>query len=388
MVDQGARHLVLLQRSELPSGKAIDAVKALEGAGAQVHLLAANVADSGELDRKLGALLPSLPPLRGVVHAAGILDDGILLQMSEERFANVMAPKLGGAANLHRLTRELPLDFFVVFSSVAGLLGSPGQGNYGAANAGLDALAHYRRGIGLPALSLDWGPWAKVGMAAADERRGERVGQHGIGSIPPERGVVLFQSLLEAEEAQLAVVPVDVPKLIASWPEAARQPLLAELTRAMRDPAGAAASVDTAAHEEPSAVRDAFEAAEPAERRRVLSEYVTREMARVLQLAPAELDMRRPLNTLGIDSLMAVELRNRLESDLPVRVQIASLLEGSSPDDLVNKLLSQLPDGAQPPADRITAAVRTVRELSDEEVRALLAEKKKEAERRRSTEGS
>jgi acyl carrier protein len=225
-------------------------------------------------------------------------------------------------------------------------------------------------------------------MAAADERRGERVGQHGIGSIPPERGVVLFESLLEAEEAQLAVVPVDVPKLIASWPEAARQPLLSELTTAMRDPAGAAASVDTEADPGPSAVRDAFEAAEPSERRRVLSEYVTREMARVLQLAPAELDMRRPLNTLGIDSLMAVELRNRLESDLPVRVQIASLLEGSSPDDLVNKLLSQLPDGGQPPADRISAAVRTVRELSDEEVRALLAEKKKEAERRRSTEGS
>lgn len=397
MVDEGARHLVLVQRSELPPrtrwagvdersriSQQIAAVRALEATGAAVHVLSADVADRAQLSRVLDQVRESLPTLGGIVHAAGILDDGILLQLSEGRIAQVMAPKLVGAWNLHQLTLDLSLDFFVGFSSMAGVLGSPGQGNYAAANAGLDAIAHYRRSLGLPGLSIDWGPWAEVGMAAADERRGDRVGHHGIGSIPPDRGVALLQELLGADAAQLAVVPIDMERLKASWPEAAERPMLAELMAPLQQ-AAARHAVQPPADAKPSSIREAFDVADPAARRRVLEDYVAAEMGRVLQLSPSELDMRRPLNTLGIDSLMAVELRNRLESDLPVRVQIVSLLEGSSPDDLVDKLLSQLPDTSKETPDRVSRALQTVQELSDDAVRALLAEKKKEAERRRLT---
>jgi myxalamid-type polyketide synthase MxaE and MxaD len=396
MVDEGARHLVLVQRSELPPraqwadvdersrlARQIAAVEAMEAAGAEVHVVSADVADNRQMTRVLLQVRESLPPLRGIVHAAGILDDGILLQLSDERIEQVMAPKLGGAWNLHRLTLDMPLDFFVSFSSLAGVLGSPGQGNYAAANAGLDALAHYRRGLGLPGLSLDWGPWADVGMAAADERRGDRVGQHGIGSIAPDRGVALLLGLLGADGGQLAVVPIDVDRLKTSWPEAAERPILSELVAGPRSEAAPAVQFETRVGHSP--IRKELEGADPAARRRMLESYVAAEMAKVLQLSPSELDMRRPLNTLGIDSLMAVELRNRLESDLPVRVQIVTLLEGASPDDLVEKLLGQLPEAGGESPGRVSRALRTVTELSDDQVRALLAEKKKEAERRRLT---
>ena len=124
-----------------------------------------------DLRRVLAERGPSAPPLRGVLHASGVLDDGVLLQMDRERFARALAPKVQGAWNLHEATRDAPLDFFVLFSSVSCLLGSPGQGNYAAGNAFLDALAHYRRGLGLPALSVNWGPWAGAGMAAARDGR-------------------------------------------------------------------------------------------------------------------------------------------------------------------------------------------------------------------------
>src|SRR5262249_1999400 len=152
----------------------------------------------------------SLPPLRGIIHAAGILDDGILPQMSQDRLEQVMAPKITGAWNLHRLTSGTPLDFFVCFSSLASVVGSPGQSNYAAANAGLDALVHYRRRLGLPALSINWGPWAEVGMAAADAKRGERVAQQGFGSIAPAQAVRVLEQLIQQERPQLAVVSIDI----------------------------------------------------------------------------------------------------------------------------------------------------------------------------------
>src|SRR6185503_18673039 len=141
--------------------------------------------DADQLAAALNKVRQESPPLGGVIHAAAVLDDGLLLQLTPERLRRVMAPKVSGAWNLHTLTRTDALDFFVLFSSASGLLGAPGQANYAAANAYLDALAHYRRAQGQPALSINWGPWSEVGLAAAQADRGQRLATRGVQSISP-----------------------------------------------------------------------------------------------------------------------------------------------------------------------------------------------------------
>ena len=174
MVSGGARSLVLMGRSG-PSEAARAVVEELERSGARIVTSAGDVSREDDVARILSEIERTMPPLRGVVHAAGVLDDGVLSEQTRERLAGVMAPKIPGAWHLHRLTRGQPLDFFVLFSSIASLVGSGGQGGYAAANAFLDALAHRRRAEGLPATTINWGAWADAGMwaslSAVDRRR-------------------------------------------------------------------------------------------------------------------------------------------------------------------------------------------------------------------------
>ncbi|WNZ66021.1 SDR family NAD(P)-dependent oxidoreductase [Myxococcus sp. MxC21-1] len=135
----------------------------LRASGAEVRVYATDVTRADDVTRLLASMDAELPPLRGIVHAAGVIADGVLAQLDAERLRTVLAPKVQGAWNLHAQTLGRPLDFFVMFSSAASMLGSPGQGNYAAANAFMDVLAHHRRAAGLPALSVNWGPWAEVG---------------------------------------------------------------------------------------------------------------------------------------------------------------------------------------------------------------------------------
>jgi NAD(P)-dependent dehydrogenase (short-subunit alcohol dehydrogenase family)/acyl carrier protein len=399
MVEAGARDLILLQRSQLPPRKGwaeiegnrfagqIAAIRELESKGARVHLFSVDVATEDQMDNVFREIARSLPPLRGVIHAAGFLDDGILAQMNQSRFDRVMAPKVNGAWNLHRLTLKQQLDFFVCFSSLAGLLGSPGQANYAAANAGLDSLVHYRRQLGLPALSINWGPWSEVGMAAADAKRGERVAQQGFGSVSPSQGVTVLQQLLQQDRAQVAVVAIDLKRLKQTI-SSAKVPMLSDLIGPTTAQPAVIEPVATPiqTREDKPTIRKFVTEADPVGRRRLLQDYLIEEMAKILQLPPSELHMNRPLNSLGIDSLMAVEIRNRIESDLPVRVQISTLLEGSSADDLVRNLLSQLQSESEKPADRAARVKQELNEMSDEAVRALLEAKRQEANRRRSSQ--
>jgi len=181
---RGAKHLLLMGRSE-PKGPAIDVLERLRAQGVSVQLLKADVADEAQVTQALNAVLVSAPPLRGVFHAAGLLDDAALLQLDQAKLRRVLAPKVAGTWNLHRATLNQPLDHFVLFSSIACLFGSPGQGNYAAGNAFLDGTAQYRAGRGLPVLSINWGPWAESGMAArnADE---SRLTAMGMGLLPPQ----------------------------------------------------------------------------------------------------------------------------------------------------------------------------------------------------------
>jgi NAD(P)-dependent dehydrogenase (short-subunit alcohol dehydrogenase family) len=162
----------------------------MEAAGARVRAIQGDVAQEEQVARALDEIRKSMPPLRGVIHAAGVLDDGILLQLNPERFQTVMAPKIDGALNLHHLTLNDPVELFVLFSSGASVLGSPGQGNYVAANAFLDALAHQRRALGLPGVSINWGAWGEVGLATRPDRV-KHLSQQGIAAFTPTQGVEL-----------------------------------------------------------------------------------------------------------------------------------------------------------------------------------------------------
>jgi NADPH:quinone reductase-like Zn-dependent oxidoreductase/acyl carrier protein len=378
LVAQGARHLVLTSRGR-GSAAAQDAIAALEQAGARVVVAPADVADRRQLAELLARIDADLPPVRGVVHAAGVLDDGLILQMTPDRLRRVAAPKIHGAWNLHSLLRDRPLDFFVLFSSAASWLGSPGQANYAAANAFLDALAQHRRGSGLPALSINWGPWAEVGLAAEQENRGARLAFRGITSFTPDEGADAFGALLGYDGAAVAVMALNLRQWRQSYPKAADMPLVAALLR--DDAAGGERAKDRDAP-----LRQALTVAEPAQRRDMLEAHVREQLSAVLRLAPSRIDARTPFRNMGIDSLMALELRNRLEAT--VGVMLSATMVWNYPTIaalapfLAERLGLDLKDNAQPGATGTAAEGAGAASidhgeldtLSEDELAAMLAQ--------------
>ena len=308
MVARGARHLVLLGRHGVTTPTQIDAVALLRSTGVEVVVAQADVADEARLADVLRGIEKQLPPLRGVVHAAAVLDDGILIQQDLTRFRSVMVPKVTGALNLHRLTRNSTLDFFVLYSSAASLLGSPGQGNYVAANAFLDALAHYRKALGLPALSINWGAFSEIGLAAAQEKKGARISNRGMRGITSEEGNTILGRLLNGDVTQIGVVPIDFRQWVEFYPQAASSSrlsqLLQESRRSMRSKTGR------------TALRDSLRTAAPMAQRDLLEHFIREQVAEVLRMDVSRIERQTTLKSLGIDSLMGLELRNRLEVGL------------------------------------------------------------------------
>jgi myxalamid-type polyketide synthase MxaE and MxaD/epothilone polyketide synthase C/epothilone polyketide synthase D len=311
LAEQGAGHLVLLGRSGAASPEQQAAIAALEAQGARVTVARVDVTDRAEMERVLEGVAASGMPLSGVVHAAGVLDDGLLSQQTSARFRRVMAPKILGALHLHTLTRGCPLDFFVMYASVAGLLGSPGQGNYAAANTFLDALAHHRRVEGLPATSIDWGGFSEVGLAAAQDNRGARMASRGMRSLTPAEGLTALRRVLDGGRSQVGVAPLDVRQWVEFYP-AASSPMLSRLL------AEAPAGVGRAAGE--AGLVEQLARAEPAARTSLLLGFVRGHVARVLRIAEGKLDPSAPLTSFGMDSLTSLELRNRLEAALGVQL--------------------------------------------------------------------
>ncbi|WNG36075.1 SDR family NAD(P)-dependent oxidoreductase [Archangium violaceum] len=311
LVEQGARHLVLVGRSGA-SAAAEPVLASLRSAGAEVLVMKANVANASEVEEVVGTLRRTMPPLRGIVHAAGLLDDGTVLQLTQARLRSVMAPKVEGAWNLHQATLDAPLDFFVLFSSSASLVGMPGQGNYAAANAFLDALAGFRKARGLTCQSIQWGPWSEVGLAAARENRGGRLSLRGMGSLSPREGLEALATLLSPagplrERTQLGVLRLDARRWCESYPAIRSSSLFAALLAGERasNPNPEQGNLRSRLHEEPVRTR-----------RATLESFLREEAAQVLRLPPSRIELSRSLQTLGMDSLLSLELRNRLEAKL------------------------------------------------------------------------
>jgi myxalamid-type polyketide synthase MxaB len=367
LVEQGARHLVLAGRS-VASAEARETIERLRSAGASVLEVQADVASPSDTARLIESCQAEAP-LRGVIHAAGVLDDGVLDRQTAERFARVMAPKVYGAWNLHTLTRDLSLDFFVVFSSMASVLGSAGQTNYAAANAFLDALAHHRRARGLPTLSINWGPWAEAGMAAKLSLAGQ-----GVEKIETADALRVLGDLLAPDQyhgpAQVGVWRVKWLAFQRRLPHGDVPPFLSAFVQR-----SAASRPGTTANE----FLSRFRAAPAAERAALLETTVQKELLAVLGRQAAEqIPATQQWADLGLDSLMTVDLKNRLEAMLRVTLPMERMARDINTRNLTAFILQKLEDAGAPAADNAppgtTAAEKNGAELSDDDIQQLASE--------------
>ncbi|MET7575368.1 type I polyketide synthase [Streptomyces sp. NPDC005492] len=339
LVDRhGVRRLVLLSRRGEQAPGARELLNDLKGTGAQVDLVACDIADRAQV----AAVLKTFgADLTAVVHAAGVLDDGVLASMTPERLSTVMRPKADAAWQLHESTKDLPLSRFVLFSSAAGLLGNPGQANYAAANSFLDALARHRAALGLPALSLAWGAWAdEEGMAA----RSGRVHGGPVRAVSPEQGLALFDSALGSDEPFLAPLPLDRSPSMVPVP-----PPLRALLRSQRQSAPAtAAAGDGVPDDEAGSWRNRLAQLPLPERLPALRALVRTEVAGVLGHTDADA-VDRDFSELGLDSLMQVMLCNRLSllTGTPLAVTVAYDWPDTEQlaEHLYGELRGALPDG-------------------------------------------
>jgi myxalamid-type polyketide synthase MxaE and MxaD len=230
LVEHGARHLALIGR-RAPSAEVEDVLRELRALGAEVRVLCGDVADRARTAAILAEVRATMPSLRGVFHAAGVLDNAPALELDRERFAAVTSAKIAGGWNLHDLTRSDPLEHFVLFSSVASVIGPPGQANYSAGNAFLDALAALRHAEGLPIVNVNWGPWAEVGLAAQTVARMKhgRIPEQLSAMIAPRQGIEILGRLLRERLDQLLVLPWDLREIAAFYPEAQQRTVFGEL---------------------------------------------------------------------------------------------------------------------------------------------------------------
>ncbi len=325
----GARTLVLAGRRGAPRPEDAPALAALRATGARVVTARCDASRPADLARLLARIRSSLPPLRGVIQAAMVLDDAPLERLDRARVRAVLAAKAGAAWNLHELTRDDPLERFVMLGSVSGVVGPPSQGAYAAANALLVALAAHRRALGLPALTVDLGAVSGAGHVATRPDVGRFLDRIGIRSMPPSRAWAAMDAALERGDARAIVADVD-------WAVWRRGPA-ATLAEAVLAPLAAPAVPDDSDGADP---RVALAAAPPAERPALAADHVAAIVARVLQAPPARLDRARPLTDLGIDSLMAVEVTTAVERELGVAVSLADVLEGLSIAGLAERVLA------------------------------------------------
>ncbi|MFJ5193683.1 type I polyketide synthase [Streptomyces sp. NPDC088394] len=371
LAERGTRHLLLVSRRGADAPNAAQLAEELAESGVEVTFAACDTSDRSALAAVL-AEIPAAHPLTTVVHAAGIVDDGVLASLTPQRLADVLRPKVDAAWHLHELTKELAVREFVLFSSAAGTFGGPGQANYAAANAFLDGLAQHRSAQGLPAVSLAWGPWAESGMAGRmDEADIARMARSGLAPLTQEQGIELFDTGRAAGHAVL--MPT---RLTAGSPQVrpdAIPPLLRGLIRGPVRPTAAGKSGPTGASA--ADLKQRLAAADTAERDRILLDILRTAIADVLgHGSPAAVEVTRGFLEIGFDSLTAVELRNRLNAETGLRLPSTLVFDHPSPEALATHLRDQLVE------DGATSALALLAEL-DRLERVLAAVASDDADR-------
>jgi len=351
MAARGAGRLVLLGRRGLRTPGAQDAIASLRALGADVQVEACDVASAEDVGRVLGTV-PADMPLRGVFHAAAVLDDALMKNLDVERYRKTFDPKALGAWNLHEQTQGLELDHFMCFSSMASVLGNQGSANYCAANAFVDALAHYRRRSGLPALTVNWGVIADVGMAADEDFYRQNLERNGLQTMHSSHCLEMLGLLMETGRVQTTVCPIDLTTWLKFNP-AGRDGRLKDLL--------ALASTAPASRTEAAAqlaLREQIAPLDAGERAKVAHDTVRDIVAQVFRMDVAKIDRMRSLTALGADSLMAIEIKMRLEA-VGLAMSVTQLLNRNSVTTLAKMLLEALGYGASTDVQIDTVEART-----------------------------
>lgn len=359
LAGEGARRIILIGRTPLPprgewadlpaesaAGQKVAAIRRIEALGACVHLAFVDVTDEAQVTAFIEQYRrEGWPPVRGIFHTAGITRDRLLAQMTADDLAAVLRPKVTGGFLLHKHFPEL--DFFVLFSSIGAVLGQVGQGSYAAANAYLDALAHHRRAHGLPALAVNWGAWAGMGLLTTTGGQvvADNLNQQGLHSFTAEEGLNALNRLLRRSDAppQVSVFPADWAQFAAQRKSQASARFTSEFSAAAA-PARPAADLPAE-----------LAALEARPRRARLEAYIQQQVAQVLKLSAARVLPHKPLGTLGLDSLMTIELRNRLEAGLGVSLPATLVWNYPTIHEMAPFLASRmglaLTEAGSPPAE-------------------------------------
>lgn len=349
LLAEGAGRIAVMGRSPAPA------------VPAGVRYFRGDVSQASDVAGVIDAIGREMPPLKGVFHLAGALDDALLAEQNAERFHRAGAAKIEGAWNLHHLTADLPLEQFVLFSSMASLVTMPGQGNYAAANSYLDALAHLRRAQGKPALSINWGPWAEIGHAATEygKRAHEGLAAMGIDPLAPDFALGALKALLERGAVQTGVARVNWRKLFEADPAATASPLLSEFLQFEAKPAAQETLLVAELRSRGAAYRQDFTVG-------VLSKM----LAEVLRLpGPGSVAPNRSLFELGLDSILALELTSRISSSFGRPFRATLFFTHPTVDALADHILREVSAGWQDAASPVSDG-----ELSEDELSELIAQ--------------
>ncbi|UUU25872.1 type I polyketide synthase [Streptomyces sp. DSM 40750] len=381
VVEHKVERLVLTSRRGVQAPGAAELVAELAGLGAEVQVVACDVADRASVERLLAGI-GSEHPLSAVVHAAGVLDDGVVESLTPERVDKVLRPKVDAALHLHELTRDLDLAAFILYSSVSGTFGGAGQANYAAANAFLDALAQHRRAEGLPAVSLAWGMWEQRSKMTGDlgEADLQRIARAGLNALSSDEGLALFDDALGTDETVLVPTHVDLAALRVQARTGDVPTLLRGLVRVPRRRVAAAET----AHTGTGSLRDRLAGLSAADQYRALLDLVRVQVATVLgHGSPETVEPDMAFKDMGFDSLTTVELRNRLNAETGLRLSAVLVFDHPTPTALVDHLGEELlPDGdtGEPVVfaelDKLEPLLSNV--MDDGETRTKVAERLKE----------
>jgi acyl transferase domain-containing protein/acyl carrier protein len=396
LVEQGARHLVLTSRHGLPSRASwaslpedhpaqpqIRAIQSMEKLGAEVMVEAADAGDAARMQKVFQSLGKNTPPLRGVIHAAADLSNWKLRNMPLEAMQSMFQSKVTGTWILHQLTREMDLDFFVLFSSTTALWGSNDLAHYASANSFLDGFAHYRHSLGLPAISINWGTWDQMRVATKDDQK--TVAGFGLKQMPSEQALAILGELINTELPQFVVASVDWHVLKPVYEAKRHRPFLEHIGQGE---VIARRTRPQKTADEKSDFLALFRAARPADRLQVLIGFVRDQVARVLEFGAGQnIDIQQGLFEMGLDSLMAIELKNHLETGIeqslpstlifnyPTIREIAKYLE-TRLESVEPGKASQEPISA--PVETTKTTMTDTADLSEDELADLLMNKLKQ----------